>query len=274
MGVPTNAIYADGGPPLTGDGLNTFVQTVDTFPTLRSFIGVDGMQVSVGGQASVGDGKGGSFYFNSSSTATDDNLTVIVPNGGVGAWLRLPITVGVSGLSSADGATATFLDIGAQAASGTNVSSQNIDLHYLDTGGTRQTTRVNATSSGLVWSATGAGPALDFTLSGVGHFSTGDTGGFRVNGRTVISGDGVTASFSPDTGWTQTNIGNASTTINVFGTQMNLAPGLNVAMEGYLNLVAITAPAAPAQGWVLYNDVADSHVRLKKSDGTIVDLTP
>jgi hypothetical protein len=274
MTVPFNTLYADGGAPLTGDGLNTFVQTVDTFPTLRSFIGIDGMQVSVGGQASSGDGKGGVFYFNSSSTASDDNLTVIVPTGGTGAWLRLPITLGITSLSSADGASATFADIGAQAASGANVSAQNLDFHFLDSAGTRQTLRYTITSVGTVITTTGIAASLDFNLSGAGAFGTGDNGSYRINGRTVASGAAAVLSYGVDAAWTTINLGNTGATVDAFG-QWVFASGTNLSLAGgYLNLVAITAPGSPSLGWVLYNDIADDHIRLKKSDGTIVDLTP
>lgn len=86
--IPYNTVYIDGGAPGTGDGLNTFVQTCDTFTTLRAFIGLNGMQVSVLGAAAAGDGNGGTFYFSDTSTAADDNVSVIVPTGAVGAWLR------------------------------------------------------------------------------------------------------------------------------------------------------------------------------------------
>ena len=90
MGVPSNRYYTDGGPEVSSDNLNSLVQTCDTANDLRDFIGLNNMTVELLGIASVNDGQGGTFYWNSAATAADDNLDVIVPAGVVtGAWLRL-----------------------------------------------------------------------------------------------------------------------------------------------------------------------------------------
>lgn len=94
MSAPSNNVYADGGASVTGDGFNTFVQTVSTMADLRAFIGTTGMQVSVLGQNAVNDLGGGVFYWNDLGTAPDDNgVTTVVPSGsGAGEWTRLKPT--------------------------------------------------------------------------------------------------------------------------------------------------------------------------------------
>lgn len=89
--APQNTVYADGGAPVTGDGLNTFVQTVTTVSDLRAFIGVPGMQAMLEGTSAIADNGQGVFYWNADSTAADDNgITTVVPYGsGAGAWTRL-----------------------------------------------------------------------------------------------------------------------------------------------------------------------------------------
>lgn len=91
MSAPENTVYADGGAPVTGDGLNTFVQTVFTVSDLRAFVGVPGMQVIIQGTTAAGDGGQGVFWWNATGTAPDDNgATTVVPSGaGEGIWSRL-----------------------------------------------------------------------------------------------------------------------------------------------------------------------------------------
>ena len=91
---------------VTGDQLNTFEQTCDNVAQLRSFTGKSGMQVYVRGMLVPNDGFQGAFYWNATSTATDNGITVIVPTGTVtGAWLRLsadgPLGLTVTGALSA-----------------------------------------------------------------------------------------------------------------------------------------------------------------------------
>lgn len=75
---------------VTGDQLNSFEQTCDNIGQLRSFTGKSGMQVYCRGSLVPNDGFQGAFYWNATSTATDNGITVIVPTGTVtGAWLRL-----------------------------------------------------------------------------------------------------------------------------------------------------------------------------------------
>lgn len=90
MSAPQLTAYQQGQGVVNSDGLNTFEQTCNTVSDLRAFTGLPGIQVAVRGISAAGDGQGGDFYWNATSTAADDNRTVIRPSGVlVGAWLRL-----------------------------------------------------------------------------------------------------------------------------------------------------------------------------------------
>ena len=91
MTAPQLTVYADGQGAVSGDGLNTFVQSADSMSDLRSFVGVQGVQVYVRGTSTPGDGGQGNFFWNVNGTAADDNgVTTVVPSGsGSGIWTRL-----------------------------------------------------------------------------------------------------------------------------------------------------------------------------------------
>lgn len=90
MTVPALAVYQSGPVAVTGDNLNTFVQTAQTANQLRTITGLPGMAVLLQGISAAGDGLGGFFYWNVAATATDDNSDTLVPYGTYpGAWLRL-----------------------------------------------------------------------------------------------------------------------------------------------------------------------------------------
>ena len=91
MAVPSNATYSNGSGVISGDQLDTFVQGGALVANLRVFTGLSNMTVATIGTSTAGDGGGGEFYWNSTSTATDDGVTVVRPYGlTVGAWLRVP----------------------------------------------------------------------------------------------------------------------------------------------------------------------------------------
>ena len=102
MAAPQLTQYVQGVTVLTGDGLNTFEQTCDTFNDLRAFIGTTGMEINCRGGAAIGDGLQGDFYWNTNGPGVDDDVNNIVPSGGGGQWTRIPMAfVGtmLSGLS-------------------------------------------------------------------------------------------------------------------------------------------------------------------------------
>lgn len=90
MTIPSLGTYANGVNVVSGDQLNTFVQSCTNAATLRTFVGLTGMTVSLQGTASVGDGTAGLFRWNATSIAPDDGINVIVPPAAAaGAWNRL-----------------------------------------------------------------------------------------------------------------------------------------------------------------------------------------
>ena len=98
MSAPDLTIQTDGGSPVTGDQLNTYEQTCDNISQLRGFIGTQGIQVYVRGKTNPNDGGQGPFYWNATSTASDDNgATTVVPYGSTsGVWTRLVVSNAVS----------------------------------------------------------------------------------------------------------------------------------------------------------------------------------
>lgn len=92
MSAPQLTDFIQGQGTVSGDQLNTFMQTCDNVAQLRAFIGSTGLEVSVRGISTPGDGGAGDFYWNATATGTDNNYSFIVPQGGVaGAWVRLPV---------------------------------------------------------------------------------------------------------------------------------------------------------------------------------------
>jgi hypothetical protein len=91
MTAPALTIYVNGQTsPVSGDGLNTFMQTANTVSDARNFIGTTGLQIYLRGMSSIDDNGQGTFYWNATSTSADDGVNVIRPNGAVvGAWIRL-----------------------------------------------------------------------------------------------------------------------------------------------------------------------------------------
>jgi hypothetical protein len=94
MSAPQLTVYENGPVAVSGDNLNTFVQTAQTANQLRTITGVTGMSVLLQGITTPGDGLGGFFWWNGAATAPDDNDDTLVPIGTVpGAWLRLTTKV-------------------------------------------------------------------------------------------------------------------------------------------------------------------------------------
>lgn len=93
MTAPALSTFANGVGSLSGDNLNTFEQTANTYADLRAFTGTTGSQVFLRGGSSAGDGGQGVFYWSAASTAADNGSTVIAPSGATtGRWLRLANT--------------------------------------------------------------------------------------------------------------------------------------------------------------------------------------
>lgn len=95
MGSPSTDFQTD---TLTASGLITAnegvtgiqvasIAAIEAFPVPTT----DGLTMQVLGYSSEGDGGGGIFFWNASSTATADGATIVLPTGyaGTGRWLRL-----------------------------------------------------------------------------------------------------------------------------------------------------------------------------------------
>lgn len=91
MTAPSLAMQINGQGVVTADNFNTFIQSCNVATDLRGFAGTLGIQVYMRGFSAIGDGGQGFFYWNTGSTAPDDNgVTTIVPSSSTaGAWSRL-----------------------------------------------------------------------------------------------------------------------------------------------------------------------------------------
>lgn len=137
--MPT--IQVQGTGVVTADFLNSLTQNVLNIATLRTFTGLDAMVVFVEGYVAPNDGGAGNFYYNASSTATDDSVNVVVPTGNVqGAWLRVtvaasvpnPLTLGVSLFLQGDGTNGFIRTLTA----GTlNFGTNNTNRAFIDENG-------------------------------------------------------------------------------------------------------------------------------------------
>lgn len=90
MVAPSPQVQYAGVGVVGADQYNTFPQVVLNYPQLRTFSGLQDMVCLALGTASENDGGQAFYYWNASSTAADNNSTVIAPSGSVaGRWLRL-----------------------------------------------------------------------------------------------------------------------------------------------------------------------------------------
>jgi hypothetical protein len=91
MTVPALFVQNNGVGVVTDDNYNTFVEGGALLANLRTFTGLQNMTVVMIGTNTPGDGGQGIFYWNTSSTTSDDSgATCIAPYGVlVGRWLRI-----------------------------------------------------------------------------------------------------------------------------------------------------------------------------------------
>lgn len=79
-----------------------------TIADLRAQVGTDMVQVQVLGLTSTTDKNGGTFYWNSASTATDDGITVIqTGNVNPGRWIRMLNSNTIKGTKTLSGTILT-----------------------------------------------------------------------------------------------------------------------------------------------------------------------
>lgn len=94
-------IFSQGQGSVPAKWLNRALQSVDNFAALRAAPGITGMTVWCQGGVSFNDGLQGTFSWVQSSTAPDNNSSVIVPTGYVqGAWILQPLATGSLGPNS------------------------------------------------------------------------------------------------------------------------------------------------------------------------------
>ena len=73
-----------------GQSIPVAKNTFGTLADMRAQVGTDKVQVLLNGLAAVGDNNGGTYMWNSSSTANDDGYTIIQVTGvTTGRWVRL-----------------------------------------------------------------------------------------------------------------------------------------------------------------------------------------
>ena len=146
MAVPSNATYSNGSGVISGDQLDTFVQGGMLVANLRVFTGLANMTVVTLGTSTAGDGGGGEFYWNSTSTATDDGVTVVRPYGlTVGAWLRVPQQISGGYISNV---AITGSSFGSGTISNTAISNGTVANAAISGGTVANATISNATYSG------------------------------------------------------------------------------------------------------------------------------
>ena len=192
--LPEYSVQVDGQGTVVSDQLNTYVQSgAGLVANLRSFIGITGVVVYIVGYTAPGDGGQGSFYWNATGTAPDDNgVTTIIPNGsaaGQGEWTR----VGQAAASSALPSPAIF------AASGTlTLAGQNIKVTLVGAGGGGAGGLINATTP--VGGGGGGGGAVavkwfrNLTVNNTLNITVGTPGTGGVGGSSPTGGGNGVAS--------------------------------------------------------------------------------
>lgn len=65
------------------------VETISALKAITAAQRFNGQQVEVANRSTANDGGSGTFYFDGSSSATDNGGTILAPTGGSGRWLRV-----------------------------------------------------------------------------------------------------------------------------------------------------------------------------------------
>ena len=83
-----------------GQVTNVASKSFGTITDLRAQAGVSNVQVLLQGLSAIGDQNGGTYYWDASSTDTDDGfVTIKVTNVTTGRWKRMPTANTVKGSS-------------------------------------------------------------------------------------------------------------------------------------------------------------------------------
>lgn len=192
--------------------------------------------VDLQGMSAVGDGGGGTYYWNSASTATDDGINVITPTGlATGRYLKLVLTTAVIGNPL------SFIKAAKTSRSANTTPSIDPDLQVsllsgsyrfqiwmtdfssgTSAGGLAGRVTYSGTFSSGSWGMVGSGSnvanvsALGINSVSVGTFQTTQAG----NGNMLISGAFVaTSSGTFGLSWAQ-NTSNATASVLEVGSWM------------------------------------------------------
>ena len=247
MSAPSLTQYVQGTTIVSGDGLNTMLQTCDNFSEMRSFIGTTGMQLYARGQSSVGDGYQGMFYWNASGSGTDDNINNIVPSGGGGQWTRVPTGFTGTIFSGTVLSTSGYV-LTSQGASGTPTFLPQT----VTPAGSTYATQYNASgslggagpgTSGYVLTSQGAASAPSFLPAA--STSATPIGSVR-NAVMTLTSANASATFTADQIVVGTAIGGSLQLLSSFSQTINLATtgagGMDTGtapVSGYVSLYAI-----------------------------------
>lgn len=143
-------------------------------------VAFDGLSVIMLGYAEPGDGGGGRFIYDATSTAGDDGGTVIAPNGGGGRWIRT-ITSGLYSVLWFGAVNNAFVDSSAAVLSTIRaVETVTQGVVYFPTGNYRiSRNQIATTGSNLYLQGSGSGAVFINVIGTTGDAIT-FTGGGRV----------------------------------------------------------------------------------------------
>lgn len=251
MTAPANAVYATGTGTVNGDNLNTFTQQCANVASARAFTGTVGMGMWLQGTTTPNDGGQGAFYWNATSTATDDNgATTITPTGQVaGRWIRQPAGAGTGAYTTLTVSGALTLNTNTTLTSdGTTVTLAGqlkttglTTVSDLAISGTKTASNVLAGPSGSTGTPTWR-QLSNTDISGLGDMSTQSSSAVLITGGTIGG---------------NTNI-NTIGSISVEGSitsQIGTVTGLQVISNSQI----VSGLAGINQGFIIMYDVAAAH---------------
>lgn len=264
---PANQTFADGVGAVTASALNSMVQWCDTVADLRTFVGLADMTVMLLGIGSVADGGQGTFYWNATSIAADDNNNVIRPNGVIlGAWVRIPaapIPVGTNLYVSPSGSDANnglsaqtpFLTLQKAAAVASTLSLGGGNLVINMANGTYM--------AGAVFSGPSNGAANATNSGGGTIIISGASAGGAVIADTSSSVAAIVALFGVQIGLQNVTISsvNGVAVFPSYGAAVNIGPGVVIGTCHFGQFHAETAGAVRIDASYTVNGSAPAHLQ-------------
>lgn len=243
MTQPSPAIQYIGVGVVGADQYNTYVQVCLNYAQMRTFTGLSNMAVLALGGSTPADGGQGIYYWNATSTAPDNNSTVIVPSGSTqGAWLldaTSVATVALSGITGLGSGVAGALALATSSGGG-------LVLFNGALGTPSSATLTNATglpiASGVSGLGTGAAAALAIAVGSAGA---------------LITNGGVLG--TPSSG-TLTNATGLPISSGVSGLGTNVATAAGHATNSGSGLLQLTAGAVVPQATLTSPAVSGSVV--------------